>query len=133
MNSITAAGRRAGTIALQIARADEQAWGQALEATARTIAVVAALAFVAGEALGRWVHQTSAALGQMHACLLAGRQKAAAAAEPVAVQVAEAIDLAGLTVVELRRLARRRLGSSARLAGRRIAQCRRADLLLALA
>jgi hypothetical protein len=39
---------------------------------------------------------------------------------------------ARLSVVELRTLARRRLGSSARLAGRRIAQANRAQLLAAL-
>jgi hypothetical protein len=37
-----------------------------------------------------------------------------------------------LSVVELRTLARHRLGSSARLAGRRIAQANRAQLLAAL-
>jgi len=35
-------------------------------------------------------------------------------------------------VVELRTLARRRLGSAARISGRRIAQATRADLLAAL-
>jgi len=37
-----------------------------------------------------------------------------------------------LSVVELRTLARRRLGSAARISGRRIAQATRADLLAAL-
>jgi hypothetical protein len=129
MNTVFTAGRRAGEIARQVARADAAAWGQALEATTRTIAALAVVAYVAGEAVGRWVHETSAVLGQLHACLLVGHQKAAAVVQAAAAQ----IELASLNVTELRRVARERLGSAARLEGRRIAQARRAALLAALA
>jgi hypothetical protein len=53
-------------------------------------------------------------------------------AETVEPPVLMALPDSRLSVVELRTLARRRLGSSARLAGRRIAQAKRADLLAAL-
>jgi hypothetical protein len=131
MNTLSAAGRRAGTIAQQVARADAAAWGQALEATTRTIAVVAVAAFVAGEALGRWVHETSAVLGQLHACLLAGRQKAVAVAEQVTAQVVEKLDLAGLTVRELR--ARALALGIKKAGGRRTCSATKAALLTALA
>jgi hypothetical protein len=52
--------------------------------------------------------------------------------ETVEPPVLMALPDARLSVVELRTLARHRLGSSARLAGRRIAQSTRADLLAAL-
>jgi hypothetical protein len=131
MKSLSIAAGRAGTIAQQVARADAAAWGQALEATTRTIALVAVAAFVAGEAVGRWVHETSAVLGQLHACLLVGHQKAQTIAEPAIEAVAEAIDLAGLTVRELRT---RALALGIKTAGgRRTCSATKAHLLAALA
>ena len=136
MESLSAAGRRVGTTALQIANAD---WGRALKATTRTIAALAIAAFVAGEQLGRWVHQTSALLGQMYACLLVGHQKAAAALNQidaatdayVEAAVADVIDLAGLTVRELRTLALA-LGIK-KAGGRRTCSATKASLIAALA
>jgi hypothetical protein len=130
MNTLSVAGR-AGTIAQQVARADAAAWGQALEATTRTIAALAVVAYVAGEALGRWVHETSAVLGQMHACLLVGRQKVVAVAEQVTTQVVEQLDLAGLTVRELR--ARALALGIKKAGGRRTCSATKAALLTALA
>ena len=134
MNTLLSAGQRAGTTALSAARADAAAWGTALESTARTVVALAAACFVAGEALGRWVHQLNADLAAAYRCLLVGAHRAEAAAEQVVEQV---VTWAGLpiecfSVVELRTLARQQLGSAARIEGRRIAQARRADLLLAL-
>jgi len=86
---------------------------------------------VLGESLGRWVHETSAVLGQLHACLLVGHQKAQAVATPVVEAVTAALDLSGLTVIELRRVARQQ--GIKEVGSRRIAQAKRADLLLALA
>ena len=134
MNTLLSAGQRAGTTALSAARADAAAWGTALESTARTVVALAAACFVAGEALGRWVHQLNADLAAAYRCLLVGAHRAEAAAEQVVEQV---VTWAGLpiecfSVVELRTLARQQLGSATRIEGRRIAQARRDDLLLAL-
>lgn len=120
------------------ARADAATWGRSLESAARTIALVAVACFAAGEALGKAVHAANAKLAAAYRCLLLGHQAAREAAVPVIEAVAAATDWAGrplerLTVVELRMIARERLGSAARLGGRRIAQARRAQLLLALA
>jgi hypothetical protein len=98
------------------------------------VVAVSVACFVAGEALGRWVHQLNADLAAAYRCLLVGAHRAEAAAEQVVEQV---VTWAGLpiecfSVVELRTLARQQLGSAARIEGRRIAQARRADLLLAL-
>ena len=119
---------------LSAARADAAAWGTAIESATCTVVALAAACFVAGEALGRWVHQLNADLAAAYRCLLVGAHHAEAAAEQVVEQV---VTWAGLpiecfSVVELRTLARQQLGSAARIEGRRIAQARRADLLLAL-
>ena len=139
MNTLLSAGQRAGTTALSAARADAAAWGTAIESATCTVVAVSVACFVAGEALGRWVHQLNADLAAAYRCLLVGAHRAEAAAEQVATQVAEAmvatwagLPLACFSVVELRTLARQTLGSAARIEGRRIAQARRADLLLAL-
>jgi hypothetical protein len=52
--------------------------------------------------------------------------------ETVEPPVLMAMPDANLTVIQLRTLVRVRLGSAARIAGRRIAQAKRADLLAAL-
>lgn len=54
--------------ALSAVRAD---WAPSIEAAARTIAVLVALTFTAGLALGTWTHATSARLGHALARLLA--------------------------------------------------------------
>jgi hypothetical protein len=131
MNTISSAGRRARTIAQQVARADAAAWGQALEAATRTIAVVAVAAFVAGEQLGRWVHQLNADLAAAYRCLLAGRQKVVAVTEQVTAQMTDQLDLAGLTVRELRA---RALALGIKKAGsRRVCSATKNQLLAALA
>ena len=136
MKTISTAVRSVGTTALSVARADDAAWGQALEATTRTIAALAVVAFVAGESVGRWVHQLNDGLAAAYRCLLVGAHRAEAAAEVVIEQVAatwQGLPIQCFSVVELRTLARQQLGSSARIEGRRIAQARRAALLVALA
>jgi hypothetical protein len=132
VNTLLLAGTRA-------ARAD---WAPAIEAAARTIAALGVACFVLGEAVGRWVHETSAVLGQLHACLLVGHARTAAALEQIDAATdafVEAVveralpsywDLIGLTVVELRTLARQQGIKTA--GGRRVAQARRDDLLLVL-
>ena len=131
----------ASSTALRIARADAATWGHALERTARAAAVLVAAAFTLGLLLGRAVHCWSAALAQLHRQLL-GLDCASAPDRALTVQMHRpsssrptrgADRLALLTVVQLRTLARERLGSGARIGGRRPAQARRADLLLALA
>jgi hypothetical protein len=52
--------------------------------------------------------------------------------ETIEPPVLMALPDANLTVIQLRTLARRRLGSAARISGRRIAQANRAQLLAAL-
>ena len=131
---LLSAGHRAGTTPLSAARADAAAWGTAIESATCTVVAVSAACFVAGEALGRWVHQLNADLAAAYRCLLVGAHRAEAAAEQVVEQV---VTWAGLpiecfSVVELRTLARQQLGSATRIEGRRIAQARRDDLLLAL-
>ena len=137
MNTLLSAGQRAGTTALSAARADAAAWGTALESTARTVVALAAACFVVGEALGRWVHETSTVLGRLHACLLAGHRQAAEALAPVAAAATETVtaaaELSALSVQQLRTLARQQLGSAARIEGRRIAQAKKAALIVALA
>ena len=132
MNTLFSAGQRAGTTALSAARADAAAWGTAIESATCTVVALAAACFVAGEALGRWVHQLNADLAAAYRCLLVGAHRAEAAAEQVVEQV---VTWAGLpiecfSVVELRTRARE-LGIRT-AGGRRIAQARRDDLLLAL-
>jgi len=120
------------------ARADASTWGQALEQAARTIAALAVAAYCAGEALGHFVHAANAKLAAAYRCLLVGHQAAASAAAPVIETVTETVVAAaaaldGLTVQQLRSLAREQLGSAARIDGRRIAQARRSALVQALA
>ena len=121
---------------LSAARADAAAWGTAIESATRTVVAVAVAVYCLGEALGRWVHETSTVLGRLHACLLAGHRQAAEALAPVAAAATETVtaaaELSALSVQQLRTLARQTLGSAARIEGRRIAQARRDDLLLAL-
>ena len=117
---------------LSAARADAAAWGTAIESATCTVVAVSVACFVAGEALGRWVHQLNADLAAAYRCLLVGAHRAEAAAEQVVEQV---VTWAGLpiecfSVVELRTRARELGILSA--GGRRIAQARRDDLLLAL-
>ena len=50
------------TTITRITRAD---WGAALEAAARAVVPAIALAYVAGMALGRWIHDLSEALAAM--------------------------------------------------------------------
>ncbi len=132
MKTLSIAGQHAGTIAHQAARADAAAWGRALQAAAHHLAGVAAIAFLLGEALGRQVHQLSADLAAVYRCLLVGHQTVAAVTEQV-MATWQGLPLTVLSVVELRRVARERLGSAARIGGRRIAQANRAGLLAALA
>ena len=132
MNTLLSVGHRAGTTALSAARADAAAWGTAIESATCTVVAVSVACFVAGEALGRWVHQLNADLAAAYRCLLVGAHRAEAAAEQVVEQV---VTWAGLpiecfSVVELRTRARELGIRSA--GGRRIAQARRDDLLLAL-
>ena len=129
---LLSAGQRAGTTALSAARADAAAWGTAIESATCTVVAVSVACFVAGEALGRWVHQLNADLAAAYRCLLVGAHHAEAAAEQVVEQVVTwaGLPLACFSVVELRSRARE-LGIRT-AGGRRIAQARRADLLLAL-
>jgi hypothetical protein len=117
---------------LSAARADATAWGTAIESATRTVVAVAVAVYCLGEALGRWVHETSTVLGQMHACLLAGHRQAAEALAPVAAAT-ERFVLEALSVQQLRTLARQQLGSATRIEGRRIAQAKKSALLAALA
>lgn len=116
--------------ARQIAIAD---WAPALQSAAKRCAAVLVAIYCLGEALGRWVHQLNADLAAAYRCLLVGAHRAEAAAEQVIEQVAatwQELPLACLSVVALRTRARE-LGIRT-AGGRRIAQARRADLLLAL-
>lgn len=141
--TLLSVGRRAGTTALSVARADAQAWGAAIESAARTIAALATACFVAGLTVGRFVHQLNDQLAAAYRCLLAGGHRAAAVVtetiEPAAAAAVELIEeatglpLSSHSVAELRTIARQRLGSAARLEGRRIAQASRRQLLAALA
>ena len=103
----------------RIIRAD---WGAALEAAARAVVPAIALAYVAGMALGRWIHDLNDALAAM-----AGRRPAPAVAPaapksvaaalppaggaPLALLAPASVDLAALSNRELMRLVgtRRRL------------------------
>ena len=131
MNTLSVSAGRAGTIAQQAARADAAAWGQSIQSAARLVAVAAVAAFVAGEQLGRFVHQLNDGLAAAYRCLLVGHQKAEAAAVAVIEQAVEVLDLAGLTVRELRTRALA-LGIK-RAGGRRTCSATKAQLLAALA
>jgi hypothetical protein len=116
------------------AKADASSWGQSFEQAARTGAGLAVICFVAGETLGSFLHVANARLAAAYRCLLVGHQAATEAAAPVLEAVAAAaVALEGLTVQQLRSLAREQLGSAARIQGRRIAQASKAGLLQALA
>jgi len=116
--------------ARQFAIAD---WAPALQSAAKRCAAVLVAIYCLGEALGRWVHQLNADLAAAYRCLLVGAHRAEAAAEQVieqAVATWQELPLACLSVVALRTRARE-LGIRT-AGGRRIAQARRDDLLLAL-
>ena len=122
--------------ARQIAIAD---WAPALQSAAKRCAAVLVAIYCLGEALGRWVHQLNADLAAAYRCLLVGAHRAAHVAEQVTEQMTEQVaatwadlPLACFSVQQLRTMARQQLGSAARIEGRRIAQARRDDLLLAL-
>ena len=132
MEPLFSVGQHAGTTALSAARADAAAWGTALESAARPLVALAVACFVAGEALGRWVHQLNADLAVLHRCVLVGHRQAADALAPVAAAT-ERFVLEALSVQQLRALARQTLGSAARIEGRRIAQAKKAALVAALA
>ena len=107
------------TTIIRIIRAD---WGAALEAAARAVVPAIALAYVAGMALGRWIHDLNDALAAM-----ASRRPAPAAAPaaprlvaaalppacgaPMALLAPATVDLAALSNRELMQLVgtRRRL------------------------
>lgn len=130
-----------------------------LEAAARALAPLLVATYTAGLCTGLWLHRLNdqlaalwlAALGLAHlqqqpaapghgamvpaapaAAGHAAMLPMAAPAGGAAATATAAADLTGLPVVELRRLARERLGSAARLKGRRSAKARRAALIEAL-
>ena len=115
----------------------------ATPAWARQLAALACFIYTAGFVLGTALHQASAALGRWHCQALGLNQPQAEpqllaaapapAPEPLTPTITLAQPLEQLSVVALRRQARERLGSGARLGGRRLAQARKADLVLALA
>jgi hypothetical protein len=107
--------------AARIARADATSWGQAMAATARSAAAVLVAVYAAGLVLGAWVHQLNASMAAM-----ASRSHRTAQQAPAGAQQAAAA-VSGLTVRELRQLARQ-------VGHRALARSgRRADLLQALA
>jgi hypothetical protein len=93
------------TTITRIIRAD---WGAALEAAARAVVPAIALAYVAGMALGRWIHDLNEALAAM-----ASRRPAPAGTAPIAAALLPAggAPLALLTpaAVELTTLSNREL------------------------
>lgn len=99
--------------------------------------LLAELAFELGRQTGAAIHARSEQLGRLHVALLglapapATPQELEPAAPAPAPAAARAFE--ELTVPQLRTLARHQLGSGTRIAGRRIAQARRAELVLALA
>lgn len=135
----------AATVA-RIARADSASWGRALEATARTTAAVLVAVYAAGLVLGAWVHRLSGALG----AIASRRHRPAAPQRPAEAPAARRahrpapmpakpaqrrserpqaapVPLEGLTVRQLRQLARQAGHRALARNGRREA------LLLALA
>jgi len=133
MNTLLSVGHRAGTTALSAARADAAAWGTAIESATRTVVAVAVAVYVAGLHAGELIHAANDQLAAAYRCLLVGAHRAEAAAEQAVEQVVatwQELPLACLSVVALRTRARELGIRSA--GGRRIAQARRADLLLAL-
>ena len=132
MNTLPLAAYLVGSNIRQATSADAAAWGTAIESATRTVVAVAAACFVAGEALGRWVHQLNADLAAAYRCVLVGHRQAADALAPVAAAT-ERFVLEALSVQQLRALARQTLGSATRIEGRRIAQAKKAALVAALA
>lgn len=122
-------------------------WAPACERAARLLAVAIVATYAAGYAVGRILHRWNDRL----AAIASGRQPQAITPRPAPIpaviirqpQAAATIStrpaaiqsppLDALTVSQLRSVARQRLGSAARIGGRRIAQARRAELLGALA
>jgi len=94
------------------------------EIIARAIVGVALVVMTAVHAAG--------VLAAMLAAIIATEHDSQPAQPEIAQPVLMALPDARLSVVELRTLARRRLGSATRISGRRIAQATRADLLAAL-
>ena len=116
-------------------RADDAAWGSAIRTAVHLLAEASVLCFAAGLHTGELIHSANDQLAAAYRCLLVGAHRAAHVAEQVTEQVAATwagLPIECFSVVELRTLARQQLGSAARIEGRRIAQARRADLLLAL-
>lgn len=117
--------------------------GHELERLARAIAPLLVATYAAGLCTGIWLHRLNDRLVATWLALLGlasttSTTTAAPAPAPAHALVAtlpvEAPPLLeALTVPQLRTLARHQLGSSARIGGRRIAQARRAELVLALA
>ena len=101
-------------------------WGPSLRTAAHAIAAAAVFAYVAGLQLGGWLHRLSDRLA-------AAWPTRPATVAPAPATAATAATLASLTVVQRRTIARQQLGSTACIAGSRIAQARKADLLACLA
>ena len=96
------------TTIIRITRAD---WGAALEAAARAVVPAIALAYVAGMALGRWIHDLNEALAAMASRRLAPAASAPNAAvlplaggAPLALLAPAAVELTTLSNRELMRL-----------------------------
>jgi hypothetical protein len=110
-------------------------WAEVRAIVRQGLTIVAAAAIAAGTLAQPTLVKLSAALGRRYAALLAPQPVApaapaiqAATVAPVAVAPAPVTT----TVNQLRALARKELGSGAKIAGRRIAQAKRQDLLEAL-
>jgi hypothetical protein len=94
------------------------------EIIARIVVGIALVAMTAVHAAG--------ILAALASAIVATEHDSQPAQPEIAQPVLMAMPDANLTVIQLRTLARVRLGSAARIAGRRIAQSTRADLLAAL-
>ena len=94
---------------IRITRAD---WGAALEAAARAVVPAIALAYVAGMALGRWIHDLNEAMAAM-ASRRPAPAVAPAAPEPIAAALLPAggapLALLAPAAVELTALSNREL------------------------
>ena len=114
-------------------RADDAAWGSAIRTAVHLLAEASVLCFAAGLHTGELIHSANDQLAAAYRCLLVGARHAEAAAEQVAEHVVatwQELPLQCFSVIELRTRARELGIRSA--GGRRIAQARRDDLLLAL-
>jgi kynureninase len=122
--------------AQDLLRAD---WTDATRLVAYRAAAVVAAVYTAGLVVGEALHQLNQQLAAAYRCLLVGHERTAAALEQleaatdayVEAAVAEAIDLPGLTVRELRTRALA-LGIK-KAGGRRTCSATKAQLLAALA